>query len=274
MTTLGKKLGILGGGNMASAIVRGLLAAGQVAPSDLTVSDVLPARREALERDHGITTTEDNAVVVGVSDVVLVAVKPQVVPALLAEVGGALGPEKLLVSIAAGIGTGTLAAGVRAGTRSVRAMPNGGAVALAAATAIVRGPAATASDLEVARRLFGAVGRVVEVEERLIDAVTGLAGSGPAYVALFVEALADGGVKVGIPRDQALELALQTVLGTAAVLRTTGEHPARLRDQVTSPGGTTIAGLAELERGAVRHAVMAAVEAATRRAGELGRKTD
>ncbi|HOU89430.1 MAG TPA: pyrroline-5-carboxylate reductase [Polyangiaceae bacterium] len=274
MTTLGKKLGILGGGNMASAIVRGLLVGGLVAPSELTVSDVLPARREALERDHGITTTADNGVVVRASDVVLIAVKPQVVPALLAEVGGALGPDKLLVSIAAGIGTGTLAAGVRGGTRIVRAMPNVGAAALAAATAIVQGPAATAGDLGLARRIFEAVGRVVEVEEKLIDAVTGLSGSGPAYVALFVEALADGGVRVGLPRDQALKLALQTVLGTAEVLVATGEHPARLRDQVTSPGGTTIAGLAELERGAVRHAVMAAVEAATRRAGELGRRTD
>jgi pyrroline-5-carboxylate reductase len=150
-------------------------------------------------------------------------------------------------------------------------MPNTGAVALAAATAIARGPGATAEDLAFARRLFEAIGRVVELDERLIDAVTGLSGSGPAYVLLFVEALADGGVRAGLPRDQALLLAIQTVLGTAELLLATGEHPAKLKDQVTSPAGTTIAGLAELERGAVRHAVMAAVEAATRRASELGR---
>ncbi len=274
MTTRGSKIGIFGGGNMATALVRGLLAAGEVAPGDLTVSDVLPARRAALEREHGIATSADNGAVAQASDVVLIAVKPQVVPALLAEVGEALGPGKLLISIAAGIPIRTLAAGVLPGTRVVRAMPNTGAIALAAATAIAPGPAATASDLALARRLFEAVGRVVEVEEKLIDAVTGLSGSGPAYVLLFVEALADGGVRAGLPRDQALLLAIQTVLGTAELLLATGEHPARLRDQVTSPGGTTIAGLAELERGAVRHAVMSAVEAATRRAGELGRKPD
>jgi len=259
---------------MATAIVRGLLAAGAAVPGEITVSDVLPARRAALEREHGIATSTDNGAVARASDVVLLAVKPQVVPALLGEVGGALGPDKLLISIAAGIPIKALAADVLAGTRIVRAMPNTCALALAAATAIARGPAATPRDVDLARRLFEAVGRVVEVDEKLIDAVTGLSGSGPAYVLLLVEALADGGVRAGLPRDQALLLATQTVLGTAELLLATGEHPARLRDQVTSPGGTTIAGLAELERGAVRHAVMAAVEAATRRAGELGRKAD
>jgi pyrroline-5-carboxylate reductase len=274
MTTLGTKLGILGGGNMATAIVRGLLAAGRVAPSELRVTDPLPARREALAREFGVDTTADNRGVVRESEVVLLAVKPQVVPTVLAEVGGELGPSKLLVSIAAGIPTRVLAARVASGTRIVRAMPNTGAVALAAATAIAAGAGATTADLALARELFAAIGCVVQIDEKLIDAVTGLSGSGPAYVLLFVEALADGGVRAGLPREQALLLATQTVLGTAQLLVATGEHPARLKDQVTSPGGTTIAGLMELERGAVRHAVMSAVEAATRRAAELGRVHD
>ncbi|MBN2197546.1 MAG: pyrroline-5-carboxylate reductase [Polyangiaceae bacterium] len=274
MTTLERRIGILGGGNMAAAIVRGLLAAGCVSAGEVRVTDVRTERRQELAQTFGIDASADNREVARWSEVILLAVKPQVVKDLLADVGADLGPHKVLLSIAAGVPTRVLAAGVATGTRIVRAMPNTAAMALAAATAIARGPAATAEDMALARKLFEAIGRVVEVEEKLIDAVTGLSGSGPAYVLLFIEALADGGVRAGLPRSQALLLAGQTVLGTAQLLLATGDHPALLKDQVTSPGGTTIAGLNELERGAVRHSVMAAVDAATRRATELGRGAD
>lgn len=269
--TMEGRIGILGGGNMAAAIVRGLLSAQRVTAAELCLTELRPDRRGELAAEFGVEVSDDNRETVRRSDVVLLAVKPQSVAALLAEVGGELGPDRLLISIAAGINTATLAAACAPGTRIVRAMPNTAAMVLAAATGLSRGPCATVADLGLARALFEAIGRVVELDERLLDAVTGLSGSGPAYVLLFIEALSDGGVRAGLPREESLLLATQTVLGTAQLLLTSGEHPARLRDQVTSPGGTTIAGLAELERGAVRHAVMAAVEAAVGRARELGR---
>jgi pyrroline-5-carboxylate reductase len=191
---------------------------------------------------------------------------------VLGECGSLLGTNHLVVSIAAGVPIRSLESWVAPGTRVVRAMPNTAALARAGATAISRGTVASSADLDLARTLFDAVGKTVVLDESHLDAVTGLSGSGPAYVMLVIEALADGGVRVGLPRDVALLLAAQTVYGSAKLLLETGEHPARLKDMVTSPGGTTIAGLAALERGSVRSALMTAVEDATLRSAELGKR--
>jgi pyrroline-5-carboxylate reductase len=200
----------------------------------------------------------------------VLAVKPQVVDKVLASVGGEVGKETLVVSIAAGVPLALLEARLPPGTRVVRSMPNVAALALAGATAIAAGTHAGAPEMEAAKALFDAVGRTVTLDESLLDAVTGLSGSGPAYVMLIIEALADGGVKVGLHRDTALLLAAQTVFGASKLLLDTGEHPGRLKDMVTSPGGTAIAGLHTLESGALRKTLIDAVETATKRAAELG----
>ena len=201
---------------------------------------------------------------------VVIAVKPQIVDRILAPIAAALGEGDLVVSIAAGVPIEALEARLPAGARVVRTMPNTAAIALAGATAIAPGAHATAHDLEVARALFEAVGRCVVLDESLLDAVTGLSGSGPAYVMLMIEALADGGVKVGLGRDTALLLAAQTVYGAAKLQLETGEHPGRLKDMVTSPGGTAIAGLHTLEAGGLRRTLIDAVEVASMRSAELG----
>ena len=204
------------------------------------------------------------------ADVIVIAVKPQIVDRILGALSASLNESDLVISIAAGVPIEALEARLPDGARVVRAMPNTAAIALAGATAIAPGAHATEDDLEVARALFEAVGRCVVVDESLLDAVTGLSGSGPAYVMLMIEALADGGVKVGLGRDTALLLAAQTVYGAAKLQLETGEHPGRLKDMVTSPGGTAIAGLHTLEAGGLRTTLIDAVEAASRRAAELG----
>jgi pyrroline-5-carboxylate reductase len=264
------RIGLVGGGNMAAALARGLLSSKRVTPAALRASDPSEARRAALASEHGIEVHATNAEVASWASVLVLAVKPQVIETAIHGLAGALAPGALVVSIAAGVPLGVLESLLPAGTRVVRAMPNTAAMALAGATAVAAGSHATAADLEAARQLFDAVGITLVVDEALLDAVTGLAGSGPAYVMLVIEALADGGVKMGLPRDAALRLAAQTVYGSAKLLLETKEHPARLKDMVTSPGGTTIAGLHALEAGGVRTALIDAVERATRRSQELG----
>lgn len=262
-------IGFLGGGNMASALVKGMVHA-KVAPAgNVWVSDVKPERLAALAEAHGVRTTGDNGALVAACDVIVVAVKPQVIDRVLDGVSAGLA-GKLLISVAAGVPIAAIEKRVPESTRVVRTMPNTPATVLAGATAIAPGTHATEADLDVARKLFAAVGRVVTLEEAQLDAATGLSGSGPAYVMLMIEALADGGVKVGLHRDTALLLAAQTVFGSAKLLLETGEHPGRLKDMVTSPGGTAIAGLHTLESGGLRRTLIDAVEAATRRAVELG----
>jgi pyrroline-5-carboxylate reductase len=264
-----KKLGFLGSGNMAGALIKGLLHAG-VASKNIIASDVKADRLGHLHAEHGIRTIADNHALLGECDVLVLAVKPQVIDKVLTEVGGEVRPSQLVVSVAAGVPIEALEARLPDGSRVVRAMPNTPATVQAGATAIAGGVHAREDDLRIARELFEAVGRVVVLEEALLDAVTGLSGSGPAYVMLIIEALADGGVKVGLHRDTALLLAAQTVFGSAKLLLDTGEHPGRLKDMVTSPGGTAIAGLHTLESGALRKTLIDAVEAATRRAEALG----
>lgn len=267
----GTRIGFVGGGNMAEALVRGIVASGVAASDDLYVSEPRQERRLELAQAYGVTSCEDNGALADRCELVVLAVKPAVVPTVLRAMRDRLDPEALVVSICAGVRTEAIEAQLRDGARVVRAMPNTAAMALAGATAIAAGAMARESDLQFTQRLFEAVGCCVVVPETLLDAVTGLSGSGPAYVMLVIEALAEGGVQAGLPRDVAERLAAQTVYGAAKLQRETGESPARLRDGVSSPGGTTLAGLAELEDRGVREAFIAAVQAATDRSNELGR---
>jgi pyrroline-5-carboxylate reductase len=270
MTTSTRRIGFLGAGNMAAALIKGLLH-GKVVPAEgIVASDVKADRLEHLHASHGIRTTTDNHALLRESDVVVLSVKPQVIDRVLTEVGADVRPDQLVVSVAAGVPIDALEGRLPRGSHVVRAMPNTPATVQAGATAIAAGSHASEGDLRIARELFEATGRVVVLDESLLDAVTGLSGSGPAYVMLIIEALADGGVKVGLHRDTALLLAAQTVFGSAQLLLETGEHPGRLKDMVTSPGGTAIAGLHTLESGGLRRTLIDAVEAATKRAGELG----
>jgi pyrroline-5-carboxylate reductase len=265
----GKKIGFLGGGNMGEALIRGLLKTGLIPPRDLFVTDVRLERLEELGRTYGLHTLSDNPLLVRRVDVVILAVKPQILATVLQEIAPVT-PGKLLVSIAAGVSTNAIREHLPAGARLIRVMPNTPALVLEGATAIARGDGLEPGDLETAQEIFAAVGKVVVLEEELMDAVTGLSGSGPAYIALVVEALADGGVKVGLDRQTAMTLAAQTVLGAARLLIETGTHPGQLKDMVTSPGGTAIAGIHTLESGGLRRTLIDAVERATQRSRDLG----
>jgi pyrroline-5-carboxylate reductase len=266
------RVGFLGAGNMSGALIKGLLHAKVLPPDRIFASDAKSERLAHLHDVHGIRTTTDNHALLKECDVVVLGVKPQVIDKVLTEVGGEFRSDQLIISVAAGVPIEALEARLPKGARVVRSMPNTPATVQAGATAIAAGAHAKEDDLRIARELFEAVGRVVILDEGLLDAVTGLSGSGPAYVMLIIEALADGGVKVGLHRDTAMLLAAQTVFGSALLLLETGEHPGRLKDMVTSPGGTAIAGLHTLESGALRKTLMDAVEVATKRAAELGRE--
>ncbi len=255
---------------MAEALIGGILAAHVCEPESVSATDPIAARRDVLTARFGIQVGADNTTLAREADIVVLAVKPQAMPALLQEVGHTLA-GKLVVSIAAGVTTAWIRERIASPRGVVRAMPNTPALVRAGATALAYETDLAGRDVAAMQALFGAVGSVVSVEERLMDAVTGLSGSGPAYVFVAIEALADGGVKMGLPRATAELLAAQTVLGAARMVLERGEHPARLKDQVASPGGTTIAGLYQLEAGGLRSCLMAAVEAATNRSQELGR---
>jgi pyrroline-5-carboxylate reductase len=264
-------IGIVGAGNMAEALIRGLVRGGHVAPARIVASGPRHDRLDQLRAAYGIDVTTANADVVARAGIVVLAVKPQLVDRVLRELGGAIRPGTLVVSICAGIDAATIEASVHDGVRVVRAMPNTPALVGAGATAIAAGARASDADVATARALFDAVGITVVLDESHLDAVTGLSGSGPAYIFLILEALADAGVKVGLSRRDAQRLAAQTVMGSAKMLLDTDEHPGRLKDMVTSPGGTAIAGLHTLEQGGLRTTLINAVETATRRAKELGR---
>jgi pyrroline-5-carboxylate reductase len=264
-------VGFLGAGQMATALAKGWAAAGLLDADKSLASDPVPAARERFAAATGVRAVEANAPVVAGCDVLVLAVKPQTMVAVLGEVRPHLTPRHLVISIAAGVTLRQLAAGLGDAVRLVRVMPNTPCLVGASAAGFAAGPTATAADTQLVADLFDAVGRAFPVGEHLLDAVTGLSGSGPAFVYVFIEALADGGVRVGLPRDVALALAAQTVLGSAKMVLDTGTHPAALKDAVASPGGTTIAGLHALERAGFRAAAMDAVRAAADRATELGR---
>ncbi|MEO5955887.1 MAG: pyrroline-5-carboxylate reductase [Nitrospiraceae bacterium] len=267
--TITSKIAFIGGGQMAEAMIGGLLS-GQVCPAEsIWATDPVAERRDHLKSQFGIRVGAANREAVAWADVVVLAVKPQTLQAVLSDLGQAMA-HALVISIVAGVTIQAIAEQIAGAMRVVRAMPNTPALVREGMTALALGSAVSEDDSRMARTVFEAVGRVVLVEERLMDAVTGLSGSGPAYVFLAIESLADGGVKMGLPRQVAELLAAQTVLGAARLVLESGMHPAQLKDRVASPGGTTIAGLYQLEQGRFRATLMAAVEAATIRSKELG----
>ncbi len=271
-------IAVLGGGNMGLALVRGLLARDPKAASRLVVSSREAGRLRERMGDLHVRVAETNSEAVEGAQVVVLAVKPQILPGVLAEVRASISPGATVVSIAAGVPTSVIEEGLGtgagvgpgAGVGVVRAMPNVAASVRASATAIARGRSTRPVDLERARGLLSAVGLVLEVEEELMDAVTGLSGTGPLYLFLILEGLSDAGVKVGLSRAVSSELAIQTLVGAAQLVQATGEHPAKLRDLVTSPGGTAITALHSLEKSGLKAMLLDAVEAATKRSQELG----
>lgn len=263
-------IGFLGAGKMATALAKGIVKAGLFAPSQIRGSDPVPGALAAFAKETGAKTTASNIAVAEFAHILVVAVKPAHVAELLEEVRPKLTPKHLIISIAAGVPIAKLENGLGAGARVIRVMPNTPALVSASATAYALGKSATAADAALAQRLFSAVGLAFQVKESLLDAVTGLSGSGPAYIYLIIEALSDGGVASGLPRDIATKLAAQTVYGSAKMVLETGQHPGALKDMVTSPGGTTIEGLHELEKGKVRGVLINAVRAATEKSRKLG----
>jgi pyrroline-5-carboxylate reductase len=271
MTIKGKKVGFVGAGNMGEALMKGLLAANLVPAEAIYATDVRLERLKELDRQYGIQVAAGNTELVRHADVVILAVKPQILEAVLKEITHAVTRRKLLISIAAGVSTATTRAALGKDARLIRVMPNTPALVLEGVTAIAKAEGLEPGDLDIAGEIFSAVGRVVVLGEDLMDAVTGLSGSGPAYVAVVIESLADGGVRMGLDRLTAMTLATQTVLGAAKLLLETGLHPGALKDMVSSPGGTSIAGIAALEAGGIRTTFITAVERATQRSRELGR---
>jgi pyrroline-5-carboxylate reductase len=266
-----KIIAFLGAGNMGGALIQGLRDKDILPPKSIWAADVRQERLKYLEDTHRINVTSDNQQAVGEADIIVLAVKPQQLDSLLAEIQPLVGESKLVISIAAGITLAHLQSRLGGKARIIRVMPNMPALVGAGMAALCSGKQARPEDLKLGEEVFGCVGETVVVKEDLMDAVTGLSGSGPAYVMVVIEALADAGVKLGLPRDTALQLAAQTVLGAAQLLKQKGLHPAQLRDMVASPGGTTIAGLCVLEQGGLRAALIEAVEAAARRSKELGK---
>ncbi len=264
-------VGFIGGGNMGEAIIKGLLAARLLDPERIHVYDPVDSRMEYLGSRYGIVCHNATAALIKSCDTVILAVKPQNMGEVLSRFGEHVPHLPLVISIAAGIPLSLLTAGLPEGTPIIRVMPNTPALVLEGASALAKGPNVTDAMMREALDLFRAVGKTVEVEEKWMDAVTGLSGSGPGYFLLLIESLIDGGVLMGLPRPVARELVVQTALGTAKLIQETGKHPAELRDMVTSPGGTTIEGLHVLEERGVRGALMRAVEAAAQRSLELGK---
>ncbi|CAL5227207.1 g10125 [Coccomyxa viridis] len=267
---LEKRVGFIGAGQMAEALARGFISKGVVKASDMIATDPVKARRDVFE-SFSVKPVISNAEVVKEADIIFLAVKPQFVAPVLKEVRQHLTEKHTIVSIAAGKTLASLKEAAGEDTKLVRVMPNTPCLVGETASAMCLGGKASDEDAEEVRTLFSSVGRIVQVDEKLLSAVTGLSGSGPAYVFLMIEALADGGVRAGLPRDISMALAAQTVLGSAKMVLETGKHPGQLKDMVTSPGGTTIAGYHELEKSGVRSGIINAVLAATNRADEISR---
>lgn len=268
----GKRIGFVGAGTMGEAMIRGLLKAGLFAPEDILASGRREERLAELEAAYGIQTSLDNCEVARAAGIIIFSVKPQDMSRVLDGLVDVINGEKILISIAAGITTAFIADKFPSQVRVIRVMPNTPALVLEGASAIAVGQHATPEDVKVAKAIFRAIGKAVVVEEHLMDAVTGLSGSGPAYIFLIIDAFSDAGVKVGLSRDVAQFLAAQTVLGAARLILETKRHPGELKDMVTSPGGTAIAGLHTLEQGGLRTTLINAVEAATNRSRELGER--
>ncbi len=261
------RLAVLGAGRLGETLVSGLIEAGRMEPGEVVVTTAHPDHARDLARRLGVRAASNLEAVRG-AEVVLLGLKPQQMTRVLEEIGPTLTPRQLLISVAASVSTAVIQRSLKHPVPVVRAMPNTPVRVRQGMTALARGAHAREEHLVRAREIFDAVGRTLVVDEVHMDAVTGLSASGPAFLYIVIEALADGGVKVGLPREIAIELAAQTMLGSGAMVLVTGEHPARLKDAVTTPSGTTIDGILELEDGGLRVALIKAVVRATRRAGE------
>ncbi len=264
------KIAFIGSGNMAEALIKGLIVAGTAKANQIMGTDVSTDRLDHLKKTYGISAAQSNIEAAHEAGVIILSVKPQIIERVLTEISSVVDDKKLVISIAAGIALTKIEKSLRETARIIRVMPNTPALVLAGVAALSAGKNVTNEDLALAQSIFNSVGRTVIVDEKLMDAVTGLSGSGPAYIFMIIDALSDAGVKVGLPRSLALELAAQTVYGSSKMVLETKEHPGKLRDMVTSPGGTTIEGLHALEKGKLRATLMNAVEAATARSKELG----
>ena len=267
---LKQTFGFLGAGRMATALAGGMVKVGLIKSRQLVASDVIPTAGRAFSKMTGGKALKGNAEVLRKADVIVIAVKPHQVLELLSELAEEVTPKHLFISIASGVTLAQLENALGNKARVMRVMPNTPALVGAGAAGFARGQRAITADAKLTAQVLGAVGLAVEVPERLINAVTGLSGSGPAYGFQIIEALSDGGVAVGLPRELATQLAAQTMLGAAKMVLETGEHPGTLKDMVTSPGGTTIEGLHELEAAGVRNGLMNAVRAAADKAAALG----
>ncbi len=267
---LKERFGFIGGGKMAEALCKGIIKAGLSTGSNIIVSDILTERCRLLEEEIGIQTTQNNHDIAAFADVIILAVKPQIIGEALEHIKNDITPRHLIISIAAGIPLHFIESKLGGNVRLIRVMPNTPCLIASSATAFAPGKHTTESDKKLAHAIFNAVGKVFQLEEKYLDAVTGVSGSGPAYVYMFIEALSDGGVKMGLPREIATALAAQTALGAAKMVLETGQHPAQLKDAVTSPAGTTIEGVSKLEDGGLRAAVINAVEAAALKSKKLG----
>jgi pyrroline-5-carboxylate reductase len=269
---MGKKLGIIGAGKVGEALAAGVAQRGLVPRDDIILSVRFEKHRSELEARTGIRTILDNRELARSCDAIVIAVKPKAVTEVIAEIAPELGKGKLLISTAAGVSLELLESAAPAGVPVIRTMPNMAVGIGEGMTVLSPGAHVGEEDLEWATELFRSVGRALVLEEQHMDAVTGLSGSGPAYVYIIIESLADGGLKLGLPREVATELAAQTVLGAARNVLITGEHPAKLRDMVTTPAGVTIDGILELEEGGLRLTLIKAVVKAAERAAQLLRK--
>jgi pyrroline-5-carboxylate reductase len=264
------KIGFVGAGNMAEAMMKGIISSGVARAEDVIASDMMPERRDYIAKTNGVQVTGDNIEVVRSSDVIILAVKPHHVGPVLDEMKPYLSADHLVISIAAGVKISFMEQHLNWGVRVVRVMPNQPCMVGASASAFALGKSARKEDKDTVQKIFESVGVAFCLDEKLLDAVTGLSGSGPAYCYMMIEAMADGGVLVGLPRDVAIALAAQTLLGSAKSVLETRKHPGELKDMVTSPNGTTIQGIKALEDAGFRGAVIKAIEAGAKRSTELG----
>jgi pyrroline-5-carboxylate reductase len=266
-----KKIGFIGSGNMGEALISGLVLSKAAKPENIICSDISKDLLKNIQNKYNVSTTTDNIEVAKKSEIVIFATKPQILGSVLKETAGALDQSKLIISIAAGVPLAAIASGLQKELRLIRVMPNICAFVKESATAIAAGEFASEKDVAQARAIFDSVGKTVFIQENiLMDAFTGLSGSGPAYIFTVIDAMADGGVKMGLSRKDSLFLSTQTVLGAATLLLKSQEHPGQLKDRVASPGGTAIAGIHTLEQGGLRNTMINAVESATKRSKELG----
>jgi pyrroline-5-carboxylate reductase len=266
-----KKISIIGTGNMGEALVSGLISSGSSLPEKIICTDIRLNKLKSVKKKYGVMTLTDNIKAVKSSEIIIYAIKPQIISSVFKETAPFLDMSKLIISIAAGVPLSAIETCLKKELRLIRVMPNVAAFVKESASVISSGANATKEDIDLCSAIFNSMGKSIFIkEDALMDAITGLSGSGPAYIFIIVDALADAGVKMGLSREDALFLSTQTVLGAAKLLLETKEHPGRLKDMVTSPGGTTIAGIHALETGGLRATLINAVEAATRRSKELG----